>query len=386
MEPARTIKQEQARREIARRKAQSAKDKALARANQGGQGMPKPRKLKITSKSGKANLGPRPGKQVSAAAAYSTGQASSAPMIQASRDSARIVHRELIASVVGSGAFTVQKSFSLNPGLAATFPWLSTQAQSWEAYRFNKLKFCAYTRTGSATPGSLMLVPDYDAADAAPATETIASSYEDVEEDVPWKDIECTLRPGSMHALGPRKFIRLGALPANQDVKTYDAGTLFVCTVDGSAVNWSKLWVEYDVTLFTPQLPPSGAGVLASDHRVGTLNVTANNFANPVVQAGSTPLFTIAGNVLTFVTAGEFLITDYQSAGVSTTFADSPTLGAGAALVVTYQGVGYSPGGVTNLVSALITSPVGGTFSWPCTIVTGTVWDLFVASVPVTQT
>jgi len=61
-----------------------------------------------------------------------------------------------------------------------------------------------------------------------------------------------------MHPIGPKKFVRTAGLAANLDVKTYDAGTLFVGTIDGTAVNWGKLWVEYDITLYTPQLQPQG--------------------------------------------------------------------------------------------------------------------------------
>jgi len=199
------------------------------------------------------------GKQAQVAAAYATGQKTGQAQIYRNGvDSCRIVHRELIASITGSTAFTVAAALSLNPGLAATFPWLSNEAEGWEKYRFNKLRFCYYTRTGSNVPGSFMLAPDYDASDAAPVSEVAASAYEDTEEDAPWKDICCILRVDEMHGDMKEKFIRSGALPANQDVKTYDVGTMFACTVDGTAVSWGKLWVEYDVTLITPHVPPGG--------------------------------------------------------------------------------------------------------------------------------
>jgi hypothetical protein len=197
-------------------------------------------------------------RQVAAPAAVATQQQGSSPLIKASRDSSRIVHREFITNVTGTTAFTVAQALALNPGLQASFPWLSSQAQGWETYRFNRLRFCYYTRTGSNVPGSVLLIPDYDAADAAPATEQVASTYEDIAEDAPWKDICCELRRGSMNSLGPKHFVRTGALGPNQDIKTFDVGNLYVATVDGTAVSWGKLWVEYDVEFFTPQLPPTG--------------------------------------------------------------------------------------------------------------------------------
>jgi len=318
----------------------------------------------------------------SAAAAYATGQHSQAPMIIASRDQSRIVHRELIASVVGSANFAVPFTFALQPGLAATFPWLATQAQSWESYRFNKLRFCAYTRTGSNVPGSLMLVPDYDATDVAPSTEQIASSYEDVEEDVPWKDICCQLRPASLHSLGPRKFIRTGALPANADVKTYDAGNMFICTTDGTAVNWSKLWVEYDVTLFTPQLPPGGAGVLSSERITGATPTTANILGTQTVQPGSSNLVSVAGSVVTFNQAGLYFVA-YTGNGTTDSVNVNPTASANATLSLLQQS---GSGTVSLTQSFFLLAVVGSTVTFNNVVAAGTTAQLMVSLLPSTQT
>jgi hypothetical protein len=255
-------------------------------------------------------LGPnlyRP-RQESAAAAYATGQLTGqAQITRLTADSTNIVHRELYGGFVGSILFAVGATIAVQPGLPASFPWLSSQAVGWERYRFNRLRLCSYTRTGSTTVGSLIMAPDYDAADAAPVSEQIASSYYGAVEDAPWKDICCEFDPQS---LGFERFIRTGALAANLDIKTYDVANLFVCSVDGSgAVPWSKLWWEYDVTFFNPQLPPGG---LAD---AGTV-LGAGSFAGGVF--GSLPTFTgplgmaIAGNVLTItgLTIGaEYLIT-----------------------------------------------------------------------------
>lgn len=306
------------------------------------------------------------------AAAYSTGQSSQPPVIQAQRDSTRIIHRELIASVVGSTAFTVANTFALNPGVAATFPWLSTQAQSWETYRFNKLRFCAYTRTGSQVPGSLMLVPDYDAADAAPSTEQLASSYEDASEDVPWKDIHCELRPAAMHSMGPKKFIRTGPLAANLDVKTYDCGQLFVCTVDGTAVNWSKLWVEYDITMYTPTLfPPALIAIQQSEKIVAAGGGIANSevYGAAPIHTGNIAIATAAFNTITFNQIGQWLVEWF--------FTGTLTIMGSAGGTVTQVDAATTVGNGTNAVKSVIvtvTAP-GATLimSGPTGTVTATV-------------
>lgn len=188
-----------------------------------------------------------------AAAAYSSGQRVRQPNIKADGRSTRIVHRELVANISGSTAFSVQSSFDLNPGLTASFPWLSTQASGWEQFRFNRLDYEFVTRAPTTSTGGVFLAPDYDVLDAAPSSEQAISTYKDTVEDAPWKDQVCKLDPKAMFPLGPRKYIRDG-LVANSDLKTYDAGRLHIATggqADTSSVG--KLWVSYDVEFFVPQ-------------------------------------------------------------------------------------------------------------------------------------
>jgi len=235
--------------------------------------------------------------RTSVASAYATAQLTGqAHIVQQSMDSCRIRHRELVASITGSTPFTVSNTFSINPGLAASFPWLSVQAQGWEKYRFNSFKVCAYTRTGSNVPGSELLIPDYDAADSAPVNEQIASSYHGTAEDAPWKDICCVF---DSKRLGMERFVRSGNLAANLDIKLYDVANFYVATVDGTAVNWSKLWFEYDITLINQQLPaggPSGSGTLVS---AGGSIAAATPFGAVPVSTGSYNLSGAATNVLT---------------------------------------------------------------------------------------
>lgn len=194
-----------------------------------------------------------------AAAAYSTGQRVREPKISASARSTRIVHRELLTTIIGSVAFANFGSYQVNPGIAATFPWLSTQASGWEQYRFHRLCFEYITRSATTAVGSVILAPDYDALDSAPSSELIATSYRDATEDVPWKDQSCVWDPLAMHPIGPKKYIRSG-LVANADLKTYDVGTQHVCTTGQSGTDAiGKLWVCYDVEFFVPQTQsPSG--------------------------------------------------------------------------------------------------------------------------------
>jgi len=278
---------------------------------------PKPHYTKGATSYGK-------GKTTAAAAAYALGQGAREPkVINKGRDGIRIVHRELVGSITGSVAFAIAQTVALNPGIAASFPWLATQAQGWEQYRFHMLRFCYYSRTGSSTPGSMMLIPDYDAADAAPDTESIASAYRDVQEQAPWvPEFCCQLNVKAMHPDGNRKFVRVGALAANLDIKTYDVGNFFAATTDGTAVNWGKLWVEYDCELFVPQLQPTGAIVISGGKITGNGTISSANplGVTPTTAANASGISTNATSGVILANPGTYLFAvQYTGTGISGT-------------------------------------------------------------------
>jgi hypothetical protein len=227
----------------------------------------------------------------SAASAYSRGFSANRASITQTSDGVIIRKRELLSSITGSVNFTVAQTYALNPGLASSFPWLSTQAMGWEQYRFRKLRYIFYTRTGTSTPGSVMLVPDYDAADAVPINEQQAMDYKDAKEEAPWVvEFCCDLTPSALHP-GGRKFIRQGVV-VGTDIKTYDAGNMFVITTDGTAVNWGKVFVEYEVELAVSQLPQ---GVLNVASGIATATTTTNSLAGMVYSPGANGAIILAG-------------------------------------------------------------------------------------------
>lgn len=197
------------------------------------------------------NLGARPVE--AAAVSYSNRQ--SFPNKNANK-SRRINSSELIGSIVGSTTFDSSQKFSINPGLATSFPWLAPIAAQWQQYCFHKLQYRYVTRSSTASTGSIYLSPDYNPKETPPTTEQQASNTQDAVEDVIWKTIICVLDPKAMFPFGPRKQIRSTSVAG--DVSLYDAGRMFVCvTGESSAAEIGKLWVDYDVELFVPQNSPS---------------------------------------------------------------------------------------------------------------------------------
>jgi hypothetical protein len=236
-------------------------------------------------------------KQVSVASAYATGQTSGkARFVNTSVDSTRIVHREQVGQVAGTANFTIANEFSVNPGIAASFPWLSTQAVGWEKYRFNSLRMCFYTRSSTSNMGSLLIGADYNALDNAPETSQILSAYHGTQEDAPWKDM-CFVFDQKI--LNTDRFIRNGTVPTGADLKTYDIATLYVATeIASPATTWGKVWFEYDVTLINQQLPAVGTADTLAISGVFTATPGFTGGFGPVVSSpGQTPTYTLTGLV-----------------------------------------------------------------------------------------
>lgn len=159
---------------------------------------------------------------------------------------------EYIGQLSGSVSFSTFETIVLNPGLAAWFPWLSTQASDWQQYRFHKLSVHFITQTSTSTGGSVTIAPSYNQTQSAPNTILEALNVADAVNDVSWTNLVCVLEPSLMFPVGPRKLIRSGNVAG--DLSVYDAARIFVCTdgQPGTAII-GKLALSYDIELFGPQ-------------------------------------------------------------------------------------------------------------------------------------
>lgn len=213
---------------------------------------PKPKKPKAPRQANAMSIS-------SAPSAISTRVSSGRPSISQSAKSSRVVQRELIlASVAGSTAFTVQNFLHLNPGLSTVFPWLSTIAVNWEQYRCHKLRACWVPIAPTSTQGDILLSPNYDSSDPQPVTETQAANTYGAVSNSCWQPFCIDFDQSAMMGLGPRRYVRNCAVAG--DLKTFDVGTLAVCSVNETGTSAvGKLYFEYDFEFFIPQLDPSPA-------------------------------------------------------------------------------------------------------------------------------
>lgn len=315
-----------------------------------------------------------------------TSRAAMAPRFsRSSLQQQRIQNTEFIGNVTGTVAFTVASSFELNPGLPVTFPWLSTQAVGWDRYKFNRLQFHYDTATSSSVPGSVLMAPDYDAADAAPSTEQVAMDYKNREYCAPWVPDGKTanLDPNALLGGMTSKFIRTGALSANQDVKTYDSGNLHLCTTGGTAVAWGKLFVSYDVSLYDPQLPPGGAPPLGGQ----LLGAGTMSAANPLGTTGTFDAQTAglsypaAGlSVVTFLSPGSYIV-NLALVGTVISGHTTPTSSSGTVTVLNSFLVNTATT-ISNSTYNYVTTVSNSTLTFAATATTVTAARLNIAQTP----
>ncbi len=179
--------------------------------------------------------------------------------------SCTVRHEEYIGEVNGSVSFATTK-YAVNPGLAATFPWLSQQAVQWEKYRFNRLEFIFKTQVSeyatNGQKGKVIMNADYDASDPAPTTKQQAETSAPSVDSLPCKNLSLALSPRQMEGAIGHHYVRSGGNPANTDIKTYDVANLHISSQGNSDTSViGELHVAYDVTFFVPVLESTGTSV-----------------------------------------------------------------------------------------------------------------------------
>jgi hypothetical protein len=239
------------------------------------------------------------------------------------------VHREPLGTVNGSNNAFVAQFFNINPGLVNTFPWLAQIAQSFETYKFNSLSIEFLTSASTASTGTNVIAPDYNAADTVAVSIQELEQFQDACRDVPWADINCRINPTSLGSLGPRRYIRVGNLAPNLDVKTYDVCSVTFASNNSIATNVvaGELWINYDVELDIPtsfnQSNTAFSGMIAA-----LTPTTANLFGTAsVTSTGRLGL----SNTLNVLTANNLIPgQDYflSYAVVGSTISSAPTFAA----------------------------------------------------------
>jgi len=265
-----------------------------------------------------------------------------------------IRHREYITDILGSVAFA-SNSFSVNPGLPGTFPWLSRIAQNYESYLFRRLCFDFETEAPTSATGTVLLALDYDASDPAPENKTQAMSYRSAVRSPPWSDSSLL---SLKEDLSKRQsfFVRSGGLSANQDIKLYDVGNLFVCLQgEANANTVGELYVEYEIQLITPQMGPPSIGSAVSGVFSGVTN--AAPFATSV---GNLPATVVSTGTTTSVSTWTFTQPWQGTCSIGITGTGlAGTAGTGTATSIEYSDTGTT---TSETVIYTLNAAIGQTF------------------------
>lgn len=289
-----------------------------------------------------------------------------------SRSPTVISETEYLGPYTGTTAFTAY-SFSLNPGLPTTFPWLSQIASRFEQYRFLSLEFMWVTSSSTATTGTIGMAFDPDALDALPTTKQQIMAYENATTDVGWKDMNFSVPPKSKFAKS--LFIRTGTV-SGTDLKTYDLGNFLLAFQGGSSVA-GELYVRYKVALITPDLQNS-TGYSGNVVTVTSAAPTTSNLFTSSVQVGSTGMIsTISNNnIITLVAKMNVLVLWNVTA---TTSIATPTIVSNGTTGVAFEGIINA--GLTQMIG-YATFTGASTISFAATLVLGLTSEAYIAVLP----
>lgn len=261
----------------------------------------------------------------------------------------RIRHREYIQDISGTTAFQ-NISFPINPGMAATFPWLSQIAANYEEYRmlglifeFRSTSAVALNSTNTAL-GVVVMGTDYNADHAPVTSKQELENFEYTSSAPPSQTfmhpIECDPR---FNPLGIY-YVR-GNDTSAVDLRFSDLGLLQLVTsgMQAAAVI-GELWVTYDVELFKPILNPTigpSLGSAIAFHAKATTGITTGAYFGTPAAASTQVLVDDIG-VFNGYASPPMPANLISVGGFSTTTIIMPQLPAGSNWLLVYDVIGAS--------------------------------------------
>jgi len=286
----------------------------------------------------------RPPRQSIAVVALTHDQVSKGNVRQIMRTGPR---SELYSSIPATASleFQLMHRIRLNPLSKGTFKWLPTIAQNFESYKFHKLRIRFENRCSTATPGSIIMSPSYDASDssAQAASESLLFQNKGTKDFSVWKsgvlEVHCPSlnRLYKSHTCMSDERYNLTA----QDKKTIDPGQIFIC-LDGvpPATFTGKIFIDYDIEFFEPHAPTEpinqGGEAIVNNAILPNGNVRPFTALPSVVKSEISPIMKSIVDLVadgTFVTPsvgnpsaiiGQFLkdysgimVSDFDGTGVS---------------------------------------------------------------------
>jgi len=238
------------------------------------------------------------------------------PSMHSTNQSVVIRHKEFLGTINGSVGFTVQRVFTINPGLEETFPWLSNIAKSYQQYKIRGMVYHYIPTSGMAISGTnsalgaVMIQTSYRSNDSAPTDKVELLNEYWSNEVVPSEQmihpIECDPKenPFNIH------YTRSSAVPTNDSPLMYDIGRTFVATQGMQGTNTiGDIWVTYEIEFKKPVVRSNLSNNSYEIVEIASSLSSAFFNGNVTSRLGDLPV-TFSGRVLTFPagTQGTYLI------------------------------------------------------------------------------
>lgn len=248
--------------------------------------------------------------------AFATKRTGKKPVVVTNAGITRVTHRSFLQPITSAASYTVTK-IPCNPGLSGSFPWVSKLARRYEEYRFTRLRYEVRSVVASSKSGVVMMSFDYDAADETPQTKAEQAQTVPNSETNVWMNNDLSVPMDNQW-----KYVRAGVLASNLDVKTYDAGNMWLSSAYGDNGVGGELYVEYTIEFRRPTDGPETSGQLAS------VTTSFGSPFNTVNKVGGVafPFSVIDPNNLGVVSGGEFLLAFVASGTALTAFPATPTI------------------------------------------------------------
>jgi hypothetical protein len=267
---------------------------------------------------------------------------------------------EYIADIAGTVAFTTAQ-YAVQPGQAATFPWLAIEAKQWEKYEFEKLEFYLKPEvtqyTTNANSGKVILSFDADASDPPPFNKQEAEDVMLMADGMSYQTVNLNIPKFILQSHHDSFYVRPGNLPGGSDIKTYDLGNLFVSTIGqgGAVPNMMELRVRYTCRLMIPILENTAAAPQNNQvtFLVDSEAVLTNNTPyQPLFNTAASTALQVTNGVNSVNTAGSLVLpAGNYIIDVDTQIDNTGTTSSTIIMNVLFNGVIQNPssGGDTTL-------------------------------------
>jgi len=258
----------------------------------------------------------------------------------------KVCRREYVMRVVAPAVTEefVNTSFSINPGLSGVFAWLSQVAVNYDEYTLEHLVFhykpviSQASTTGAM--GSILMSANYNSGaqkfDSFREMAEYTGTLETRVCDEALFGVECA--PSKNSSMSGTEYVRAGAVPQGQDIKTYDLALFQIATSDvqtfAEGTLLGHLYVEYEVVLGKPKLYSALGKTILADMWKNDSDVSDEFVfgfvSNPVPNPANLLDLQLLGNDIYFPPNfyGRVEVTYHLSTPLGTIVSLTPTAGA----------------------------------------------------------